>query len=54
VDVTIGIATYPDDATGVEELVATADQAMYRGKLLGPGSLVIGRPRTDESVTSSA
>lgn len=54
VDVTIGIATYPDDATSVEELVSTADRAMYRGKLLGPGSLVIGRPRTDESVTSSA
>jgi diguanylate cyclase (GGDEF)-like protein len=27
-----GVASYPDDATGAEELVALADEAMYRDK----------------------
>jgi diguanylate cyclase (GGDEF)-like protein len=54
VDVTIGIATYPDDAPTGSDLVATADRAMYRGKLLGPGSVVVGSSRTDDPVTTSA
>lgn len=54
VDVTVGIATYPEDGRDAATLVALADQAMYRGKLLGPGSVVVGPPRDGSTVTSSA
>jgi diguanylate cyclase (GGDEF)-like protein len=54
VDVTIGVARYPDDAATSSELVTIADRAMYQGKLLGAGSVVVGLPRADASVTASA
>lgn len=31
----LGIASYPDDTTGLEELLAMADKAMYAGKAAG-------------------
>jgi predicted signal transduction protein with EAL and GGDEF domain len=31
----IGIATYPEDATGIEELIRRADMAMYEAKAAG-------------------
>ncbi|MBI3593150.1 MAG: diguanylate cyclase [Nitrospirae bacterium] len=33
--VSIGVATYPDDAKGVEELIKKADDALYRAKSTG-------------------
>ena len=54
VDVTVGIATYPEDGGDAGDLIALADQAMYRGKLLGPGSVVVGPPADGSPVTSSA
>jgi diguanylate cyclase (GGDEF)-like protein len=49
VDVTIGVAIYPDDGATSTELVEVADRAMYQGKLRGPGSIVVGSPRADRS-----
>jgi diguanylate cyclase (GGDEF)-like protein len=54
VDVTIGIATYPADGRTATDLVAAADEAMYRGKLRGPGSVIVGSARADVSVTAPA
>ena len=34
--------------------VGIADRAMDQGKLVGAGSVVVGRPRADASVTASA
>jgi diguanylate cyclase (GGDEF)-like protein len=55
VDVTVGIATYPTDGDTAADLVAAADQAMYRGKLRGPGSVITGRTSgAGRPVTASA
>jgi diguanylate cyclase (GGDEF)-like protein len=42
VDVTVGVAVYPDDATTQPDLLARADAAMYAGKRLGGGRVVDG------------
>ena len=42
VDVTVGIAVYPDDATTQDGLLAHADAAMYAGKRLGGGRVIDG------------
>jgi len=50
VDMTIGIAVYPADGESGSDLMVVADQAMYRGKLNGPGHVVVGHepePRGD-------
>ncbi|MDQ6747861.1 MAG: diguanylate cyclase, partial [Candidatus Dormibacteraeota bacterium] len=40
VTVSCGVATYPDDAAGDEELVRSSDQAMYLAKNLGRNQVV--------------
>lgn len=40
VDVTVGVAVYPDDAESQVSLLAQADAAMYAGKRLGGGRVV--------------
>ncbi len=40
VDVTVGVAVYPDDAIDQTTLLARADAAMYAGKRLGGGHVV--------------
>jgi GGDEF domain-containing protein len=42
VDVTVGIAVYPDDATTQAGLLTRADAAMYAAKRLGGGRVVDG------------
>lgn len=54
VDMTIGIAVYPVDGPAESDLMAAADQAMYRGKLQCPGHVVVAgeadpRPETSPS-----
>jgi diguanylate cyclase (GGDEF)-like protein len=41
VDVTIGVAVFPDDATTEDDLVARADAAMYAGKRVGGGRAIL-------------
>jgi diguanylate cyclase (GGDEF)-like protein len=36
----LGIATYPDDATGMEDLLAVADQALFAAKASGRNGIV--------------
>jgi diguanylate cyclase (GGDEF)-like protein len=40
VDLTVGVALYPDDAETQDDLLARADAAMYAGKRLGGGRVV--------------
>jgi diguanylate cyclase (GGDEF)-like protein len=42
VDLTVGVALYPDDAETQDDLLARADAAMYAGKRLGGGRVVHG------------
>lgn len=35
VTASLGFASYPEDTTGIEELLAMADKAMYAGKAAG-------------------
>jgi diguanylate cyclase (GGDEF)-like protein len=41
ISVTLGVATYPDDAQGRDELIGKADRAMYEGKLTGRNKVVL-------------
>ena len=41
VDVTVGIAVFPGDGDNGADLMVAADQAMYRGKLRGPGNVMV-------------
>ena len=41
VTVSLGIATYPEDAAAAEELINNADRALYRAKSLGKNKVVI-------------
>ncbi len=55
VTVSMGVATYPDDAGNVQELVREADKALYRAKARGKNQVVeAGRDRpADDSKESS-
>jgi diguanylate cyclase (GGDEF)-like protein len=53
VDVTIGIAIFPDAGRTEADLMAAADQAMYRGKLRGPGHIVVADGATRDTATSA-
>ncbi len=41
VDVTVGVAIFPGDGDTGADLMVAADQAMYRGKLRGPGNVMV-------------
>ncbi len=41
VSVTLGVATYPDDARNRDELIGAADRAMYNGKTTGRNKVVL-------------
>ncbi|MCI0584225.1 MAG: sensor domain-containing diguanylate cyclase [Chloroflexi bacterium] len=41
IDLTVGVAVHPDDATDPEALIARADAAMYAGKRLGGARIVL-------------
>ncbi len=41
ISVTLGVATYPDDAKTRDQLIGKADKAMYEGKLTGRNRVVI-------------
>lgn len=38
--VSIGVATFPDDGTNVEDLISSADKAMRRAKIAGKNMIV--------------
>jgi diguanylate cyclase (GGDEF)-like protein len=50
IDITFGVAGYPTDADAPDALLVAADRAMYRGKLEGPGWVVLaaGLPPGDD------
>jgi diguanylate cyclase (GGDEF)-like protein len=50
--VSIGLVTYPDDGTTMEQLVAAADVAMYESKRRGKNQIVGYRTRTDRVATA--
>lgn len=41
ITVTLGVATYPNDAKSRDELIGKADRAMYEGKLTGRNKVVL-------------
>ncbi len=41
ISVTLGVATYPNDAKSRDELIGKADRAMYEGKLTGRNKVVL-------------
>jgi len=45
VTTSVGVATYPHDATSVDELIRAADSAMYRAKQAGKDRIVCVRER---------
>ena len=45
----VGLATYPDHAESAEELIATADAALYQAKINGRNRLETARPEFVES-----
>ncbi|CAN5438349.1 hypothetical protein BH24CHL9_BH24CHL9_08690 [soil metagenome] len=50
--VSLGLVTYPDDGTTMEQLVAAADVAMYESKRRGKNQIVGYRTRTDRVATA--
>ncbi len=46
--VTMGIAHYPGDANEAEELISTADEALYYGKSHGRNQVVVAWDKTEE------
>ena len=53
VNVTIGVASWPADGRTALELVAAADEAMYRGKQRGRGSVIVPTSATEPLPTSA-
>ncbi len=54
VDVTVGVAVYPIDGDTGADLMVAADQAMYRGKLRGPGNVMVAGETQPRAVAASA
>ncbi|HET7830428.1 MAG TPA: GGDEF domain-containing protein [Candidatus Limnocylindrales bacterium] len=57
IDITFGVAAYPTDADSPDALLVAADRAMYRGKLEGPGWVVLAagvRPADDADRADAA
>ncbi|MEI6365383.1 MAG: GGDEF domain-containing protein, partial [Actinomycetes bacterium] len=48
IDVSVGIALYPDDGTHIDPLIKAADSAMYVAKRTGTRIEVVGIDRGDE------
>jgi diguanylate cyclase (GGDEF)-like protein len=54
VDVTVGVAVFPADGDTGADLMVAADQAMYRGKLRGPGSVMVSGEDAPRAVADVA
>jgi GGDEF domain-containing protein len=54
VDVTVGVAVFPGDGDTTADLMVAADQAMYRGKLRGPGNVMVAGEEQPRVVGASA
>jgi diguanylate cyclase (GGDEF)-like protein len=54
VDVTVGVAVFPADGDTGADLMVAADQAMYRGKLRGPGNVMVAGEDRPRAATASA
>ena len=50
VNVSVGVAIYPNDATDGEKLICNADAALYRAKADGPGSYRFFEPEMDREL----
>jgi diguanylate cyclase (GGDEF)-like protein len=50
--VSVGLVSYPDDGTTIEQLVAAADVAMYEAKRRGKNRVVGYQSRTERAVTA--
>jgi diguanylate cyclase (GGDEF)-like protein len=50
--VSVGLVTYPDDGTSIEQLVAAADVAMYEAKRRGKNRIVGYQTRTERVATA--
>jgi diguanylate cyclase (GGDEF)-like protein len=50
--VSIGLVTYPEDGTAIEELIAAADVAMYEAKRRGKNQIVGYTTRTERVATA--
>jgi diguanylate cyclase (GGDEF)-like protein len=50
--VSVGLVTYPDDGTTIEQLVAAADVAMYESKRRGKNRIVGYQTRTERVATA--
>ena len=48
ITVTLGVATYPEDAKNRDELVGKADKAMYEGKMTGRDKVVLAKPENPQ------
>lgn len=46
VDVTMGVACYPENGKDLQQLLAYADANLYRGKMSGKGGIVFGKGRS--------
>lgn len=49
--ISIGIACYPDDGSGGEELIAAADRALYRAKLAGRNRICVNGGKEADSAS---
>lgn len=54
ISASMGAATFPEDGTTVEELLAAADRAMYRAKELGRGQVVQARSPRQPALTGTS
>lgn len=52
VTISIGMATYPDNASDINSLIARADEALYRAKRTGRNRVVVSEVARDEAVCS--